>query len=287
MLNPIFVNSTSPRLDNLIDIHTLNVKKPVKSHSHDFLELAYIKNGHATHTINGKTTLVKKGDYIIVDYGISHSYNVTSTDLEITNLLFKPSIIDTSLKACKSLKTLLNNYMINIGYTLSYPYIYFDEIFHDSDNTIQSLLDKISREYYLKHMGYIQIIRSNLIEIIIQTTRQLEKTQHSTLKKEDPLIQEVITEIQKNFLSDIKLCDLAKKFNISTSQLSRNFYTATGYKFSEYLQVKKIEHACILLVNTNYKISEVAFDSGYNDIKYFNEVFKRTTHLTPTQYRKS
>ena len=49
-------------------------QKQVSLHDHSFLELTYILNGTAEHTLDGHTTTLHPGDYLIVDYGSRHSY---------------------------------------------------------------------------------------------------------------------------------------------------------------------------------------------------------------------
>jgi len=56
---------------------------------------------------------------------------------------------------------------------------------------------------------------------------------------------------------------------------------------SEYIQKIRIEEACNLLRNSNYKVILIAQMVGYKDIKHFNEIFKKITGMTPSSYKKS
>lgn len=209
-----------------------------------------------------------------------------SEDLVIINCLFKPSLIDKSLLYCKSLSQLLNNYLINIGFELNQQ-IFINNVFHDNNDNVLTLLNKISIEYETQTTGYIQLIRSIIIEIIIMTMRKIQNSQQILANNQDKEIAEIISYIDKNILNDFTLNDFAIKFNTSLSNLSKKFKNQTGFNFIKYIQIKRIESACRLLSNTCEKIPDIAFKSGYNDIKFFNEIFKKFIGKTPTQYRNT
>ena len=48
----------------------------------------------------------------------------------------------------------------------------------------------------------------------------------------------------------------------------------------------RIKHACDMLLNTGFSITEIAYSSGFNDSNYFGDVFKRIKGVSPLQYRK-
>lgn len=266
-------------------IDRLQVDSPVPLHSHDYLELAYILKGWTRHTLNGKSQRLKAGQYMILDYSEVHSYDVVSENLIVINCLFKPSVVDIALSDCCSFRELLSHYMINIGYTIG-PSQSKEKIFFDSDGEILLLLQKIQEEYQNKKTGYRQLIRSSLIEIIIKTMRKMEDKHLSVMKKYDENMMQIVLMINQNPNTADSLSELAARLNMSVGNLSRRFRLATGYRFSEYLQKKRIEQACRLLINTREKIPEIALQSGYSDLKFFNRIFKKNVGETPTQYRK-
>lgn len=57
--------------------------------------------------------------------------------------------------------------------------------------------------------------------------------------------------------------------------------------FSTYVQHLRIEHSCRLLQRTNLRVNEIAYRVGYADTKFFNQVFKSTLGITPSEYRKT
>ena len=56
--------------------------------------------------------------------------------------------------------------------------------------------------------------------------------------------------------------------------------------FTDYLARLRIEHAKQILQNPHTRVSEVAFEVGFNSLPHFNRSFKRITGLTPTEFRE-
>jgi AraC-like DNA-binding protein len=64
------------------------------------------------------------------------------------------------------------------------------------------------------------------------------------------------------------------------------FKKATGLNFTEYLSRIRIERAKNLLLNPNLRVSEIAFEVGFQSLTHFNRVFKNTVGQSPTRYRE-
>lgn len=79
---------------------------------------------------------------------------------------------------------------------------------------------------------------------------------------------------------------MAKAVNTSTFYFCKLFKKETGLNFTEYLSRVRIEKAKNLLLNPNLRISEVAFDVGFQSLTHFNRIFRRIAGESPTQYRE-
>lgn len=101
-----------------------------------------------------------------------------------------------------------------------------------------------------------------------------------------PLIEEIIEYIEKNYSKDISLGGIAKKFFINTSYLSQLFKKEKNIKFIDYITGLRLEKAQGLLITSSLSVNEIAEAIGYNDARYFREVFVKHLHVTPSQYRK-
>jgi len=102
---------------------------------------------------------------------------------------------------------------------------------------------------------------------------------------EDVAIKQIQEYLEFNYGEALTLDMLAARFGLSKRNLIRRFKKATGNTPNQYLQRVKMEAAKRDLEKTNHTISEIMFESGYNDVKAFRETFKKLVGIPPSAYR--
>lgn len=107
-----------------------------------------------------------------------------------------------------------------------------------------------------------------------------EKTANETC-----VIDQVKEYVDLHFYQQLSLSGLGERFGINPAYLSVRFHEVTGENFSKYLTSKRINLAKELL-HKDIKVSEIAEKVGYYNYRYFCDVFKKETGLTPTDYRR-
>ena len=105
-------------------------------------------------------------------------------------------------------------------------------------------------------------------------------------QKLDRRIREIITYIQENYAAQITLSELAKKFYVSDSHLSRLFKSSLGLGFRDYLTQVRLEAAERELRTTDRSIIRLANDNGFSGLAVFNRSFKEKYGETPSVYKK-
>ncbi len=259
-------------------------QKENEYHSHDFLELVYILEGSGVHVLDGNRGIVRKGDCFIIDYGSFHQYhNLDHTRFKLINILFTPDMIDKTLVHCRSFYELTNNYMIRFQHT-SHSSLPTHFVYHDRDGQVELLVRKLQAEYAAQPPGYLELMRCLLIEIIILLIRDICKQEENVLYHDSS--EAVIRYVEENYMEPVTLTALSHRLNYSLPYLSKRFKEDTGMTFMQYLQKKRLEHSCRLLANTDQKVYEIAGLVGYNDIKYFCEIFQRYMKMSPKEYRR-
>jgi transcriptional regulator GlxA family with amidase domain len=129
-------------------------------------------------------------------------------------------------------------------------------------------------------------------EIARQFTHELKRSYESLLLNEDQQRShhdEEIIKVQEwldqNYQAGVVIRGLAERFKLSVRSLNRRFKLATNTSPLQYLQNLRIEHAKELLKQSNLAVSEVADMVGYQDASYFTSLFKKSTAVTPIEYR--
>jgi len=104
-------------------------------------------------------------------------------------------------------------------------------------------------------------------------------------KSEPPAIARAKAYIHEHQGEDISLGQVARAVNTSTFYFCKLFKKVTGINFTDYLSRARIEKAKSLLLNPNLRVSEIAFEVGFQSLTHFNRVFKKLLGQSPTQYR--
>ena len=124
---------------------------------------------------------------------------------------------------------------------------------------------------------------ANLIESYVRMLRAVcieEKQEFNTL------IENVKNYIQNNLEYPIDAQTLSSMFHYHKNYLGRLFKKETGKSISEYINAQRIERVKTLIRNKNGRIIDHAFSVGFENIPYFNRVFKQHTGMTPSAFKK-
>lgn len=280
-MKPFVINKT-PYLSDSNGYFMINDQQIMGPHKHEFFELTYIVDGEIEHTIGNRKSVIKSGNYFFVDIGTAHSYRpINGKTCLLWNFLFLPQMIDGALAGCERFSSLLNSYYIRLGNvsTFSSPE---NHIFFDDTGSVRKKLSKLSDEYRHRFCGYDEMARCLLISIMIETIRKL-----NPLKTDDQtkLSRAVSDYLRAHYTEPVRLSEIAEKLHYNPTYLSARFKKDTGITVGQCCQRIRIEQSCRLLVDTDWKVTEIARAVGYNNQKFFNKIFKSVTHMTPREYR--
>ena len=106
-----------------------------------------------------------------------------------------------------------------------------------------------------------------------------------TENSEPPVIIKAKEYIQEHQAEELSLGQVAKAVNTSTFYFCKMFKKITGINFTDYLSRVRIEKSKNLLLNPNLRVSEIAFEVGFQSLTHFNRVFKKILGQSPTAYR--
>jgi AraC-like DNA-binding protein len=99
-------------------------------------------------------------------------------------------------------------------------------------------------------------------------------------------INVIMNFVMKHYAEEVKIEKIATLANLTKASFCRYFKSKTHKTFSQFLNEVRILNACKLLVNGNMTITEICYNTGYNNISHFNRQFKLITGLTAKEYAK-
>ena len=102
---------------------------------------------------------------------------------------------------------------------------------------------------------------------------------------EPPLVQKAREYIEQHKHDQLSLAEVANAAGASVFHFCKVFHKATGLKFTDYVARVRVEEARTQLLNPNRRISEVAYDVGFQSLTQFNRTFKRVFGRSPSEFR--
>jgi AraC-like DNA-binding protein len=249
-------------------------------HTHDFIEITYVKQGSGYQHINNETVPVKKGDLFVLPVGTSHVYRTSKANkLSVINCVFQLEALGDKLSFLPEDSLLFQ--CLHDPAKLERPWLYYD----DKTGRFLDLFETMFLEFHLAFVGYENMLTSLLVQLLtlIYRTEAIPENLHNSFDKVD----EIIHYMKSRYYEDITIEKAARLVYMSASHLQRLFKQATGQTFNRYLQNIRIEKSRELLKTTTKSVQQIANQVGYQDMKHFHALFRKITGMTPRAYRKT
>lgn len=122
-----------------------------------------------------------------------------------------------------------------------------------------------------------------LVPPLVIMLERLLQTEYGNQENEYNLILQFLNE----YYCDITLSDLSRHFNRSISHISHLFKKESGVTIRTYCNNLKLDNAANLLLKTDKSVTEIAYDTGFNDASYFIYLFKEKFGKSPLKYRNT
>ena len=251
-----------------LDFYNISIKKSFKG------QLKYGKNNYDFD--EGTMSFIAPNQIITID-------NVEDKNKDGWSLLFHPDLI-RQYPLGKGIK--------NYGY-FSYE---VNEALHLSDEeekTIELIIQNIQREINSRLDNFSQDVIVSNLELLLSYCNRFYSRQFITRKMAtNDLLTNFENILDKHFANNSDLTlptveKLATNLNVSTSYLSDMLRSLTGQNTQQHIHEKLIEKAKEILTTTNFTISEIAYQLGFEYPQSFSKLFKSKTNLTPVEYRNS
>ena len=239
-------------------------------HTHPFTELFYVVDGKGEFNIQGQRFPVKANDFVIINPQVEHT-ELSSPDEPLEYIVLGIKGLSFS-----------NLTPVSEG---GHPFSFFN--LRDEQKDILRYLNAMVQEATSQQMSY-ELVCHNLLEILlIKILRHqhfdLEVGKQSKATKDISFIKHYL---ETYYHESIQLEDLASMTHLSRFYISHSFKKEIGMSPMEYLIDIRIKESKILLRTTNYSISQVADIVGFTTPTYFSKQFRKSTGISPTDYRE-
>ncbi len=154
----------------------------------------------------------------------------------------------------------------------------------------QKLIELIKRVYNSSGIDRLTLFLKTLDEISKTNDYELLSSQgftNSLNNSDSERINKVMNFLMENYTREIQLEEIAKIVNLNKSSFCRYFKYRTHKTCSQFLNEIRIAHACKLLLNGGKTISEICYETGYNNISHFNRQFKLINRITAKEYART
>ncbi len=149
---------------------------------------------------------------------------------------------------------------------------------------VKQLEDAYFQTRVVTHGQYESIVR--LLTIFAQHLSVLSnQLMVQGASSEMPAITRARSIIAEKHAGELSLTEIAQSVNMSAFYFCKTFKKSTGMTFTEYLARVRIEKVKNLLMNPNMRVSEAAYEAGFQSLSQFNRVFRRIAGESPSAYR--
>lgn len=245
-------------------------------HTHVYYEMLYVLEGEVSMTIQQTDYTVKAGSLVFLNQFDSHSTHITQKPYKRYYLLIPP----TQLKAFHNDVLLLSVFRLHGD---NFPYVLSTGAEKSRfDNYFAMLADAASRGG-----AYVDERIEALMTLILTDAQALRPDMFIPADELSFLpIQEIMDELDRCFAEKFSLAGLAQRFHVSTGCLSSHFRQHVGMSPMQYVTLRRLTHAKVLLLKTELSVLEIAGLCGYGNVSNFVRRFRQQYGLTPLQFRR-
>ena len=260
--------------------HIANAKRSfqIPIHWHDEFEIIYVKSGFLTVSISGENYIGKPGDAFVVSPGNLHFMGSQTGNVDYFTFLFPLKYISFRTDDILDDKLLEP---LNSGHLMISPEI---------EDTVKEQCEQLVEIYGAKKEESQSKITAQiktkiiLLQFILELWKKGFIVENDTSGK-NTVEKEMVSYIQQNFTGKILLKEFGEQFHLSEKYISRYFKEHFHITISQYVTYLRLEHAKQLLQDTDIPVTEVAMQSGYQNVSYFIRSFKKTYGMSPLKYR--
>ncbi|MBZ0299030.1 MAG: AraC family transcriptional regulator [Anaerolineae bacterium] len=247
-------------------------------HVHSFFEVCYAYQGTGLFHINGDDHQVRAGEVFVAKPDEPHE--IISSEHDPLGIYFWSYTLvpPQSQTAHAEVDALLYTFLTSKKAA-------------SRCESMQGTLDLLTEEIVRREPGYPQAIEGLIAKLLLDTARAVTGVESVTHEQPDhdareTLVRDMVRYLHDNYNRAIRVRDVAAQVHLSERHTNRLFRQVMDVSIKEYLTNFRLEIAAQLLLDRQSSVTQVAYATGYNDVRYFITLFRQHTGLTPTAFRQ-
>lgn len=271
----------------------VNKIQSVEDHIHNDFEFFIVLKGKGKAKIDAVNYDLNEGDIYFVNSGDVHSYSAldNSNKSSLSDQVKGPILPPTFLFIQVS-NHFIRDYFPQIRTTIFKSGNIRKRLSNEDYKTMLSVIADSSIAYFSESEYFQLDVVANVAKALSLTYKTCEheiinEGQKQKVKRKNARLGRIISYIDSNFDTQIRLEDLANMENLSVTHFSHLFSSSFGLTFQEFVNLKRMEQCIRLMANKEKTLLEISYESGFSDPKYMNKMFIKKFGCTPKEYRKN
>jgi AraC-like DNA-binding protein len=253
-------------------------------HYHKNFEISFITEGSGKRIVGDSIEEFQPGDLVFLGPNLPHVWIAdkephifSSRTLEMVFLQFTSELLFPPILALPE--------FVNVKKSLEYSERGI-QIVGDTLNEVSEIM--LQLPYQKNFERILNFFR--MMDIIGSSKTNIPLTSGDYIRKQfapgNKRIVQIHEFLMNNYREEVNLQKLSELVNMAEGSLCRFFKSMVGLTIFEYLNRIKVDFACKLLMDYDLNITEICFDSGFNNLSHFNKQFRKITGMQPSEYRK-
>ena len=252
-----------------------------REHFHNVYHVTYYRKGQNSVIVNGKKVTVREGSLLVIPPGISHS--VMPQELStISQFALTFEYLSGNEEIDCSVEKLIE---LLFGISISKPKI-VTRLLPQQAMRVETALLSLHDSLYDTPKKSSQKERKSLLLFLDLLSDIFSGSQEQRSKAVDERLLRVKGYLEKNYIAEPNLDELAELASLSKGYLIRAFKKEFGHPPLAYRQQLRIESACRRLAESSEPLKSIASGLGFDNVYYFSRIFKQQTGEPPGAYRK-
>lgn len=245
-----------------------NTKYKIRSHIHQFSELVYVIDGVLDAVVDGRKYSIHPGEIAIITPFQMHEFSSLST---------------VKFYMCVFANNCVPNYHVDVEFFHNRE----SAVFKATDSIkaqINDMLETIEHPYYVTKSGVPRKIKAMFYSVFSEFVTQVPNV--VSAKKND-VLSSLFLYLNEHYKEKINLKIVGKALGYNPKYVSQCLSALPDMTFPTILNSLRVDHAKNLLLNSDFKIIDIAYECGFESEQSFHRTFLKIAGMTPGEYRKN